>query len=102
LPSLKWVSAWAITQETVEQLRRVMMEGSSPLMDETAPKDILGGILKVQQQQMKLTGLLQGRGISVSIGKPGEGDSDEDIVVRIKADAPVLRPNEPVPVRPVL
>jgi hypothetical protein len=46
---------------------------------------------------------LQGSGgISVSIGKPGEGDSDEDIVVRIKADAPVLRPNEPVPVRSVL
>jgi transposase len=88
---------------------RVMMEQCHqiiqklmPLMDETAPKDILGGILKVQQQQMKLTGLLQGRGISVSIGKPGEGDSDEDIVVRIKADAPVLRPDEPVPANPVL
>ena len=51
-------------------------------MDETAPKDILDGILKVQQQQMKLAGLLQGSGgISVSIGT---GDSDEDIVVRIK------------------
>jgi hypothetical protein len=31
----------------------------------------------------------------------GSGDSDEDIVVRIKADAPVLRPDEPVPARPV-
>ena len=30
------------------------------------------------------------------IGKPREGDSDEDIVVPIKADAPVLRPDEPV------
>ena len=48
-------------------------------MPETAPKDILGGILKVQQQQMKLTGLLQGRGISVSIGKPGEGDSERTL-----------------------
>jgi hypothetical protein len=38
----------------------------------------------------------------ISIGKPGEGDSDEDIVVRIKADAPVLRPDEPVPVNLVL
>jgi len=28
------------------------------------------------------------------IGKPGEGDSDEDI-------APVLRPDEPVPEKPV-
>jgi hypothetical protein len=32
---------------------------------------------------------------------PGEGDSDEDIIVRIKADAPALRPDEPVPA-PVL
>jgi hypothetical protein len=35
-------------------------------------------------------------------GKPGKGDSNEDIVVRIKADAPVLRPDEPVPTNPVL
>jgi hypothetical protein len=28
--------------------------------------------------------------------------SEEDIVVRIKADAPVLKPDEPIPVRPVL
>jgi hypothetical protein len=32
----------------------------------------------------------------------GNGNSDEDIVVRIKADAPVLCPDEPVPARPVL
>ena len=37
--------------------------------------------------------------ISVSVGC---GDSDEDIVLRIKADAAVLRPDEPVPARPVL
>jgi hypothetical protein len=64
-------------------------------MDETAPKDILDGILKVQQQQMKLAGLPQGSGgISVAAGT---GDSDEDIVVRIKADAPVLQPDEAIP-----
>ena len=67
-------------------------------MDETAPKDILDGILKVQQRQMKLAGfVLQGGSISVSVGN-GSGDSD----VRIKADAPVLRPDEPVPANPVL
>ena len=45
------------------------------------------------QQQMKLAGLLQGSGgISVFVGY---GDSDADIVLRIKADAPVLRPDEP-------
>jgi hypothetical protein len=57
----------------------------------------------VQQQQMKLAGLLQGSGgISVSIGKPGGGNTDEDIVLRIKADAPRLKPDEPVPANPVL
>jgi hypothetical protein len=55
-----------------------MMEGSSPLMDETAIKDILDGILKLQQQQMKRAGLLQGN---------GSDDSDEDIVVRTCAGA---------------
>jgi hypothetical protein len=59
-----------------------MMEESSPLMDETAPKEILDGILKVQQQQMKRAGLLQGSGgIWDSVGN-GSDDSDEDIVVR--------------------
>jgi hypothetical protein len=37
---------------------------------------------------VNLAGLLQGGGISVSVGN-GSGDSNEDIVVRIKADAPV-------------
>jgi uncharacterized protein YpbB len=107
----KWVSAGlpSITQQTAEESRRVMMEQCHqiiqklmPLMDETAPKDILGGILKVRQQQMKL-GLVAGQRRHLRQHRqPGEGDSDEDIVVRIKADAPVLRPNEPVPVRPLL
>jgi hypothetical protein len=51
---------------------------------------------------MKLAGLLQGGGISVCVVGNGSGDSDENIVVRIKADAPVLKPDEPVPARPVL
>jgi len=73
------------------------------LMDETAPRDVLDGILKDQAQQMKLAGMLQGTGgISLSIGKLGSGESEEDIIVRIKADAPVLRPDEPVPAQPVL
>jgi hypothetical protein len=38
-----------------------------PLMDETAPKDILDGILKVQAQQMKLAGMLQGSGIAAQL-----------------------------------
>jgi len=65
-----------------------------PLVDETTPRDVIDSILK-------LAGMLQGAGISLTIGKPGKGDSDEDIVVRIKADAPVLRPDEPVPTNPV-
>jgi plasmid maintenance system antidote protein VapI len=107
----KWVSAGlaAITQETAEELRRVMfeqchqiMQKLMPLVDETAPRDVIDSILKVHDRQMKLAGMLQGQGISLTIGKAGEGDSHEDIVVRIKADAPVLRPDEPVPARPVL
>jgi hypothetical protein len=51
---------------------------------------------------MKLVGMLQDSGgIFVSVGN-GSGDSDRDIVVRITADAPVLKPDEPIPVRPVL
>ena len=67
----------SITQQTAEESRRVMMEQCHqiiqklmPLMDETAPKDILGGILKVRQQQMKLGSLQGSGGISVSIGNP--------------------------------
>jgi hypothetical protein len=82
----------------MEQCNTIMQK-LMPRMDETAPKDILDGILKVQAQQMKLAGMLNGGGISLSFGN---GDSDEDIVVRIKADAPVLRRDEPVPARPVL
>jgi hypothetical protein len=41
---------------------------------------------------MKLAGMLQGTGVSINIDKPGEGHSDGDIAVRIKADAPVLWP----------
>jgi hypothetical protein len=107
----KWVAEGLaeITQETAEELRRVMfeqchqiMQKLMPLVDETAPRDVIDSILKVQDRQMKLAGMLQGAGISLTIGKPSEGNSDEDIVVRIKADAPVLRPDEPVPARPVL
>ena len=107
----KWVAEGLaeITQATAEELRRVMfeqchqiMQKLMPLVDDTAPRDVIDSILKVQDRQMKLAGMLQGVGVSINIGKPGEGDSDEDIIVRIKADAPVLRPDEPVPARPVL
>jgi hypothetical protein len=47
----------AITQETAEELRRVMMDQYHQiiqrlmqLMDETAPRDVLDGILKVQPE----------------------------------------------------
>jgi hypothetical protein len=47
----------AITQETAEELRRVMMvqyhqiiQRLMQLMDETAPRDVLDGILKVQPE----------------------------------------------------
>jgi hypothetical protein len=71
----KWVAAGLadIPRETAEELRTMMMEQCNtimqklmPLMDETAPKDILDGILKVQSQQMKLAGMLQGNGFLLS------------------------------------
>jgi hypothetical protein len=45
----------------MEQCHQIIQK-LMPLMDETATKDILDGILKVQKQQMKLAGLLQGGG----------------------------------------
>ena len=44
--------------------------------------------------------MLQVGGNSVSVDRPGEGDRDEDIIVGIKVDAPLLRPDEPVRARP--
>ena len=75
----KWVAEGLaeITQETAEELRRVMfeqchqiMQKLMPLVDETAPRDVIGSILKVQDRQMKLAGMLQGAGVSINIGKP--------------------------------
>jgi len=62
-----------------------------PLLDGTAPRDVIDCIRKVQDRQMKLAGMLH--------SKPGEGATDADIVVRIKGDAPVLKP---LPANPVL
>lgn len=44
---------------------------------------------------MKLAGMLQGQGISLTIGKPGEGGSDEDIVVRIKTERAGVKARSP-------
>jgi len=46
--------------------------------------------------------MLPGSSVSINLGKGGEGDGADDIISRIKADAPVLRPYEPVPAQPVL
>ena len=56
---------------------------------------------RCSSSKMKLSGILDGAGISFTIGKPGEGDSDENIIVRIEADAPTFRPGESVPANPV-
>jgi hypothetical protein len=98
-----------ITEETAEQLSRAMFEQCHQivqkltlLVDETAPRDVFDSILKVQNQQMKLAGMLQVSRVFINLGKGAEGDSADDIIVRIKADVPVLRPDEPVPAQPVL
>jgi hypothetical protein len=61
-----------------------------------APCSTVSALTSDAYSQMKLAGMLQGAGISLTIGKPSEGDSTDDIIVRIKADAPVLRPDKPV------
>ena len=66
-----------------------------PLMDETTPKDILDGILKVQQQQMKLTGLLQGSGgiRGCEIGRLARPSSPPGMVGAALSDRPGAIPN---------
>ena len=54
----------------MEQCNTIMQK-LMPLMDETAPKDILDGILKVQSQQMKLAGMLQGNGFVAELRQGG-------------------------------
>jgi hypothetical protein len=107
----KWARrAWPTSsRKRPKELRTVMVDQCDqivqkllPLIDETVPRDVVDSLLKVQNPQLRLMGMLQGAGITVNIGKPASGDSDEDIVVRIKADASVLWPDEPVPARPVL
>lgn len=113
----KWVEKGlaAIPRESVEAVLTAMlvqcdniMSKLMPALDDTAPKDIIENILKVQGQMLKLHGLLQGDGgggLSITLGKgaaDGNGDSDDDIILRIKADAPVLRPDEKMPANPVL
>src|SRR5262245_9561150 len=65
-----------------------------------AQEQSIRGLLRVRNPTLPAMDVCTG-GIA-TIGKSGVGNSDEDIVVRIKVDAPVLRPDEPVPECPVL
>lgn len=66
---------------------------------ETAARDVIDSILRDEDRQSKRADMLQGSGISLTIGNPGKGE--EDFVVCITADVPVLRPDGPVPAQPV-
>jgi hypothetical protein len=92
-----------ITQETAEEWRRVtfalchqIVRTLMPLVHETVPSDVTAS------SRCKLAGRLQGRtSRSPSASPPGEGDSDEDIMVRSMADASALG-NESAPASRVL
>jgi|RhiMethySRZTD1v2_1073278.scaffolds.fasta_scaffold155541_2 hypothetical protein len=92
-----------ITQETAEEWRRVtfalchqIVRTLMPLVHETVPSDVTAS------SRYKLAGRLQGRtSRSPSASPPGEGDSDEDIMVRSMADASALG-NESAPASRVL
>ena len=70
------------------------------MMVDGAPTDVIQNILKVQNQWMRLAGI--GGGLTVDLAASGSEESEERYLLRIKADAPVLRPDGPVPPRPVL
>jgi len=73
-----------------------------PLVDETAPRDVIDSILKAQNQQMKLAGMLQGSSVSINLGKGGEGDSEDDINRAHEGRRSGARARRGVPARPVL
>ena len=65
----------------------------APLVDETVPRDVLDSLREVQNQlRGNSPACCRVRGIPLTIGKPGGGDRDEDIVVRITGKTPVLPP----------
>lgn len=113
----KWVEEGlqAIPRESAEAVLGMMVQQCEAIMpklmnalDDTAPKDIIDNILKVQSHMLKLHGLLRGGsetggGLSVTVRAGEDGETEEEIIIRrIRADAPVLRPDEPVPASPVL
>ena len=55
-------------------------------------------ILKVQSRQMERHGL---GGVSIDLGDD-DGDTEAVILARIKASAPGLRPDGPMPANPIL
>lgn len=96
-----------IVEESAEELLGVfkvqcqtIMQQLMPMLVDGAPTDIIQNILKVQNQWMRLAGM--GGGLTVDLAASGSEESHERYLLRIKADAPVLRPDGPVPPRPVL
>jgi len=63
---------WVVFEQCPQIVQKLM-----PSVHETAPHDVIDSILK-------LAGMLQGAGISLTTDEPGAGDSGEDIGVRIR------------------
>jgi len=96
-----------IVCEPTEAVRTLMLERYDdilqrlmPLLDDGAPGDVVDGILKVTD---KILALHSGAFSPPGGEGDGGGDSEASIILRIKAEAPVLRPDSGcIPANPIL
>jgi hypothetical protein len=97
----------AIPAEPAKALRTLMLEQCFmvlqqvvPLLQEECSAEVTGILFRAQNQIMRLTGM--DAGFSLPDDEGEHGDSEAAVILRIKASAPVLRPDAPGPANPVL
>jgi hypothetical protein len=70
-----------------------------PLLEDGAAAEVVDQIIKINDKILALHGLTGG----INFNLPGDdGDDEAVIIARIKASAPVLRPDMPGPANPIL
>ncbi len=102
----------AIILEPAESVRKMvldrydeMLQRLMPLLEDGAPVDVIDRILKINDKILALHGLAGGINVNLpggSIEGGEDGDAEAIIIQRIKATAPVLRPDVPGPANPIL
>jgi hypothetical protein len=98
----------AITLEPALAVKRLALERYDdilqrllPLLEDGADRDVVDQIVKIQDKILALHGLTGN--VSLSLGGDADDGDDEAIVIaRIRATVPVLRPDGPAPVNPIL